>query len=143
MRRRSQAREIALKMLYQIDISGGTYQDAIEQISETVKDKKVSKFAKKLIRETLEHIDAIDGLIEKHALHWGLNRMAVIDRNIIRYATYELVYCDNIPPKVSLDEAIELAKKYGDDNSGKFVNGVLDKIARVECPHKLGSLDNA
>ncbi len=143
MRRRTQAREIALKVLYQIDISGDVYQDAIEHVSETVKDKKVLKFAKKLIQKTLENIDTIDSVIKKHVLNWGLDRMAIIDRNIIRYATYELMYCDNIPPKVSLDEAIELAKKYGDNNSGKFVNGVLDKIARVECPQKSGFLDES
>ena len=130
MRRRTQAREIALKVLYQIDISGDVYQDAIDHVSETVKDKKVLKFAKKLIQKTLEHIDTIDSVIEKHALHWDLDRMAVIDRNIIRYATYELIYCDNIPPKVSMDEAIELAKTFGSKNSGGFVNGILDRIRK-------------
>jgi len=143
MRRRTQAREIALKVLYQIDISGDVYQDAMEQISKTIKDERVLEFARKLIQKTLENIDTIDSLIKKYALNWDLDRMAIIDRNILRFAVYELVYCDNIPPKVSLDEAIELAKKYGDNTSGKFVNGILDKIARVECPQKSGSLDES
>ncbi|MDP8233736.1 MAG: transcription antitermination factor NusB [Candidatus Saelkia tenebricola] len=141
MRKRTQAREIALKVLYQIDISGGTHQDVKAEFFKPIEDQNVLQFAKELIYETLEKIETIDGLIEKHALHWGLDRMAMIDRNILRFATYELLYCDNIPPRVSLNEAIELAKKYGDQDSSKFVNGILDKITRLECPGKSAFLN--
>ena len=78
------------------------------------------------------HLEAIDAKISQYATNWQLKRMAVIDRNILRLGTYELLYADDIPPKVTINEAVELAKKYGDLESGKFVNGILDKIHKTE-----------
>ena len=92
----------------------------------------VKDFANDLVRGVCEHREAIDRLITRHATNWQLERMAVIDKNIIRCATYELLYRDDVPPKVSINEAIDIAKKYGDKYSGKFVNGVLDKISKTE-----------
>jgi transcription antitermination factor NusB len=136
MRKRTQARELALKVLYRIDISGEDYKEASSEILGEVKDEEIVEFANTLIEGTIENKERIDGIIEKYALNWELDRMAVIDRNILRFATYELLECDDIPPKVTINEAIELAKKYGDQESGRFVNGILDKIARNECPQK-------
>ncbi len=75
---------------------------------------------------------AIDEEISKYAANWELKRMAVVDRNVLRLATYEIIFCEDIPPKVSINEAIDIAKKFGGDDSGKFVNGVLDKINKTE-----------
>ncbi|MFT5170203.1 MAG: transcription antitermination factor NusB, partial [Candidatus Omnitrophota bacterium] len=74
----------------------------------------------------------IDDIIRKYAANWQLERMAVIDRNILRLGTFEIMFADEIPPKVTINEAVELAKKYGDSESGKFVNGILDKIHKEE-----------
>ena len=86
-----------------------------------------------LIGGVLKNLSDLDSLIKKYVKNWEIDRMAVIDRNILRMAVYEMLYQDDIPPNVSINEAIELAKKYGDIDSGKFVNGVLDKIKKTEC----------
>jgi N utilization substance protein B len=101
---------------------------SIEKADDDVKD-----FANSLVKGTYENLARIDGLISKYAEHWEIKRMAVIDRNILRMGIFELLYMDDIPPKVSINEAIELAKKYGDIDSGKFVNGILDKVKKEEC----------
>jgi transcription antitermination protein NusB len=85
-------------------------------------------FADKLIRGVLEHRPILDKSIEEHAQNWDLNRMAVVDRNILRMAIYEMLYRDDIPPVVSINEAVDVAKKYSTQDSGKFVNGILDKV---------------
>ncbi len=141
MRKRTKSREIALKALYRVDISKEPLSEFIEELLKKERDKDTRLFARELINKTLENIKAIDKLIKKYALNWQLERMAIIDRNILRLASYELLFCDSIPPKVSINEAIELAKKYGDQDSGKFVNGVLDKITHLEVSSKLDSLN--
>jgi len=93
---------------------------------------EVKAFTAKLIAGVADKSKVIDGLISKYATNWQLDRMAVIDRNVLRLATYELLFMDDIPPKVSINEAIDIAKKFGGDDSGKFVNGVLDKINKTE-----------
>ena len=85
-------------------------------------------FADPLIRGTLEHRDQLDAEIMKHAKNWDLHRMAVVDRNILRLAIYEMLHRDDIPPVVSINEAVDIAKKFSTDDSGKFVNGILDKV---------------
>jgi transcription antitermination factor NusB len=138
MRKRTRARECALKILYAIDITKEEPQECIENFwldnSET--ESQVKDFAETLVRGVYEKRSAIDKLISKYTTNWELERMAVIDRNILRFATYELLYTDDIPPKVAINEAIDVAKKYGDKDSGKFVNGVLDKIHKTEIKKK-------
>ena len=85
-------------------------------------------FADPLICGTLEHRDQLDAEIMKHAKNWDLHRMAVVDRNILRLAIYEMFHRDDIPPVVSINEAVDIAKKFSTDDSGKFVNGILDKV---------------
>lgn len=85
-------------------------------------------FAEPLIRGALEHRDEADGIIKKHAQNWDLHRMAAVDRNILRLAIYEMLYRDDIPPVVSINEAVDIAKKFSTQDSGKFVNGILDKV---------------
>lgn len=85
-------------------------------------------FAEPLIRGALEHRGKIDEEIKKHAQNWDLHRMAVVDRNILRLAIYEMLFRDDIPPVVSINEAVDIAKKFSTQDSGKFVNGLLDKV---------------
>lgn len=89
----------------------------------------VKAFTYSIVTETLKNLDKIDTLIIKAAQHWSLERMAVIDRNILRAATYELSFREDIPPSVAINEAIEIAKKYSTEDSASFINGILDRIA--------------
>jgi len=134
MRKRTKARELALKFLYQIDI---TKEDSSTVLSHFWQEhraaKPVKEFSAQIIQGTLANLPQIDSLISKYAQNWQLKRMAVIDRNILRLACCELLFLEEIPSKVSINEAVELAKKYGDVESSKFVNGILDKIHKAEC----------
>jgi transcription antitermination factor NusB len=133
MRKRTLARECALKILYAVEMTKDAPDECIERFWEG-QDKAegdVRSFANALVRGVCKHIERIDRLLSEHATNWELKRMAVIDKNILRFGAYELVFMDEIPPKVSINEAIEIAKKYGDKDSGKFVNGILDKISKI------------
>jgi len=136
MRKRTKARECALKILYAVDITRTAHADCIERfwMNATEEfDAQTRSFAEVLVNGVREQADFIDRVIARSAMNWDLNRMAVVDRNILRMATYELVFCKDVPPKVSINEAIDIAKKYGDKDSGKFVNGILDKINKTEA----------
>ena len=91
-------------------------------------DAQVKEFTGELVKGTVEHFKAIDEKIADYATNWQIKRMAVIDRNILRLSCYELLFREDIPPKVSINEAVDLAKKYSGPQAGKFVNGILDKI---------------
>ncbi len=141
MRRRTQAREYALKVLYQKDVTRTTVTDAAEKFwdAELSVHQESREFANRLISGVDHYLDALDGKISQYADNWQLKRMAIIDRNILRLGVFELQYAPDIPPKVTINEAVELAKKYGDTESSKFVNGILDKIHKTEISpeHKL------
>jgi len=94
----------------------------------TTEDTALRQFAERLIRGVLEHRDQLDEQIKTHAKNWDLHRMAVVDRNILRLGMYEMLYRDDIPPVVSINEAVDIAKKFSTEDSGKFVNGILDKV---------------
>ena len=94
----------------------------------TVEEAAVRLFSDPLIRGTLEFRDEADGVIKKHAKNWDLHRIAAVDRNILRLAIYEMLHRDDIPPVVSINEAVDIAKKFSTQDSGKFVNGILDKV---------------
>lgn len=134
MRKRTKAREHALKILYAVDITGDEPKDCIDNYWQTNEeaDTEVKTFANSLVLGAVNKGKEIDKMISKYATNWQLDRMAVIDRNILRLATYELLFADEIPPKVTINEAIDIAKRYGDNDSGKFVNGVLDKINKTK-----------
>lgn len=136
MRKRTFARECALKILYRIEISKESIEDSLKDFwskSADSADKESHDFAETLVKGTCENLAAIDAMISKHTDNWNISRMAVIDKNVMRMCAYEMLYRDDIPLNVSINEAIELAKKYGDVDSGKFVNGILDKIKKTEC----------
>ena len=134
MRKRSIARECALKILYQTEMTRRPYDKAADMFWEQEPDheKDVRDFAVPLVEGVYKNLAVIDAKISEYATNWQLNRMAVIDRNILRMGVYELKFADGIPPKVAINEAVELAKKYGDLESSKFVNGILDKIHKQE-----------
>ncbi len=131
MRRRSRAREVALKVLYQIDLTDG---DALQVLSDFWRaypeEKPVRDYATRLVRGVVENRLPLDRLLSTYAENWDIKRMAVIDRNILRIGEFELLYVKNVPPKVAINEAIEIAKRYGNRDSGGFVNGILDRVAR-------------
>ena len=136
MRKRTQARELALQLLYQLDLRGEeVVPDLLEHLA-SIQDAEVREFARGLVQGYRERAAEIDGRIEEVARNWQLRRMAVIDRNILRLATFELLYRDDVPPLVSINEAIELAKKYSTKNSGPFVNGILDNLRLRNPPKK-------
>ena len=129
MKKRTRSRELTLQFLYMLDLRGPEFLGEVEQfLREEEGDVSAREFALHLIRGTAENLDEINGIIRKVAQNWDIERMAVIDRNVLRMATYELVHCPDIPPKVSINEAIELGKRYSTQNSGGFINGVLDRI---------------
>jgi len=134
MRKRTLAREYALQILYQVEVNSEPLEETLSKFwdYESKPAEDVRKFSEDLVSGVLKHRDSIDGVIEKYADNWNLNRMAIIDRNIMRFATYELLYLTDIPPKVTINEAVNIAKKYSQEESGKFVNGVLDKISHSE-----------
>lgn len=134
MRKRTKARECALQILYQVDIRKDPPEKLIAEFWETEEvESEVKDFAEALVKGAVANTRKIDEMISKYASNWKLSRMAVIDRNVLRLATYELLFCEDIPPKVSINEAVDLAKKFGDIESGKFVNGILDRINKEEA----------
>jgi N utilization substance protein B len=134
MRKRTQARELALQVLYQLEINPSGVDAMLAALWEqnAHAGSEVRGFTEALVRGTLDHLEEINAVVEKYADNWQIRRMAVIDRNILRFATFELLFCGDIPVKVSINEAVNIAKKFSQEDSGKFVNGILDKIAHSE-----------
>jgi N utilization substance protein B len=138
---RRRAREFALQALYTADVSGVTVQDAMNGLwaglvdGEGVDDQRPAEseeveFAQRMALGVVSRKEEIDGLIEQCSTNWRLARMPVVDRNILRVAAFELLGCDDIPPTVSINEAVELAKRFGTAESRAFVNGIVDRLAR-------------
>ncbi len=132
MSTRRQAREAALQMLYQIEMSGSGLPEITEEFwsGQKIDDAKSRAFVEQLVKGVLKEKEAIDECIAKHATHWKLGRMPVVDKNVLRLAVFELKESSEIPLKVILNEAIEVAKKFGAEESSTFINGVLDKVAK-------------
>jgi N utilization substance protein B len=144
MGKRRMAREMATQMLYQAELGGTSggevvaHFDAAEYLVGAPGDFPARKhlvqeafdYARRLVLETLAHCEEIDALIRSQADNWRLERMPAVDRNILRLAVYEMLYQHDIPDLVVVDEAIELAKKFGSEQSGRFINGLLDGLMR-------------
>lgn len=154
MGRRREARERAVQFLFQNDLNplddvqgalehfwesqraaalaedkgAATWGQPIEMPPVTTEEAAVRLFAEPLIRGTLEHREELDEIITKHTRNWELHRIAAVDRNILRLAIYEMLHREDIPPVVSINEAVDIAKKFSTQESGKFVNGILDKV---------------
>lgn len=129
--KRRYGREIALKVLYQKDITSLLIHDILEK-TYAYEDipEDIREFSRKIVLGTVEHWEDINKNIEKYAENWTIERIAVVDVNILRIALYELIYEAETPARVILNEAIEIAKKYGDTKSYQFINGILDKASR-------------
>ena len=136
--KRRRAREYALQVLFQLDVTNNEFTDEVlKNFWKNIKeDDDVKEFANAIVIGTRENIDSIDKIIKKTAEHWAINRIAVVDRNILRAATYELLYRSDIPPSVVMNEAIEIAKKFSTEDSASFINGILDKIQKSKILSK-------
>ncbi len=127
---RHQGRELALKALYQIDIRGGASREDLALLFESfAADERARKFATQLIEGVQRERAALDQHLAGALEHWTIRRLSRVDHNILRIALYEMLWMEDIPLRVTIDEAIELAKRYGDQESPRFVNGVLDELA--------------
>jgi transcription antitermination factor NusB len=132
MKRREQARQIALQALYQLDVrKEDVGSDIVDFLRESTQEPEVYFFARRLVEGAWGWRIEADRLISEAAENWRLERMATLDRNILRLAAYEISQCPDIPPRVAIDQAIELAKRFSAAESGGFVNGILDRILRL------------
>jgi N utilization substance protein B len=136
MGKRRQARELALRILYELELKSeddpGAGPSELWR-RQAVRDD-VRTFAESLVRGTRAHQTKIDELITRFAEHWELDRMAVVDRNLLRLGIYELLWGGDVPPKVVINEALEVARKYSTEESTRFLNGLLDRVRRELCP---------
>jgi N utilization substance protein B len=136
MGRRRKAREVALQFLYQLDLQGEddpTPHAPDFWIRHPV-DDETRVFADALVRGTKRHQVKADELLRQYVEHWDLERMAVVDRNLLRLAVYEMLWSGDVPSKVAINEAMEIAKKFGTGDSSRFINGVLDRIRKELRP---------
>ncbi len=128
---RRKARELALQMLYQHDLSGNSPETIVTTFEDLQKSKpNTREFAMKIFQGTIDNLGKIDDMITQQADNWRLSRMAVVDRNIIRMSIYEFLHEQDTPKLVIIDEAIEIAKKFGTQKSSQFINGILDGILK-------------
>jgi transcription antitermination protein NusB len=133
MTRRSRAREVALQLLFQRDLNKGVDRAALERfVRDRLRDDSLMPFCLGLYDGVAAHQTDIDRRLSETAENWRLVRMAVVDRNVLRLGAYELLHTPDTPPNVALDEAIELARRYGSADSPAFVNGVLDRLTRKD-----------
>jgi N utilization substance protein B len=128
---RSRCRELALQILYQAEFVGHREGETARFWRHFHQGSKVPAYLQNLVDGVAAHQAELDGLIKKYSEHWRLERMVAVDRNLLRLAVYELLYHPEIPPKVVINEAVELAKRYGPELSGAFVNGLLDQIRQA------------
>ena len=130
---RRRAREQALQLLYQIDSSSGDLEGALKLFwEEASPEDEGVRFTSSVVRGVAEHRASLDAIIEEHSINWKLHRMPCVDRNILRIAVFEFLHCEDIPPMVSINEAIEMGKRFSTGESGAFINGILDKISKNE-----------
>ncbi len=138
---RSLGREMAFQVLYGLNFSHKdmegmelaefSYENFFSSPNKGGKKERAHRFARELIRGTLENIDTLDEIIERFSTNWKIERIARIELTILRLSIYEMLWRDDVPLKVAMDEGIELAKKFGDTNSRKFVNGILDAVGKA------------
>ena len=129
---RRKSRELALEALYRFDLMKDPINDILADIKHRDFSAEIFAFMQKIVKKTVDNIDYIDELITSVTINWRLERMTYIDKNILRLGIAEILYFPEIPPKVSMNEYIDIAKKFSTDEAGKFVNGILDKIAKGE-----------
>lgn len=129
MGNRRRSREIALQVLYQMEMAKTPHREALDLYYESFEASPDARpFTERLVEGVVLHREEIDQLIASASEHWRLERMSIIDRNILRLALFEMLHCSDIPPKVSINEAVELGKSFGTPDSGAFINGILDQL---------------
>ena len=122
-----------MQALFCMDMLRNESEELLERLSEMLKlAPDIQRFYMTLIKGVIENKSRIDRLIERFSSNWKISRMGCVDRNILRIAAYELLYCNDIPPKVSINEAVDIGKLYGTEESGSFINGILDGIYQQE-----------
>jgi N utilization substance protein B len=138
--KRTKARERAVQALYQIDVAATDLDEALSRFWKSFEpvEREVMDLAEGLVRGVARHRREIDEAIEAVSTNWRIDRMARVDRNVLRLAVHELLHRPDVPVKVVLNEAIELGKKFGSESSGAFINGVLDKVAAGLPPARRG-----
>jgi len=136
MQERSRARRQALQILYQRDITGESVATILADRSYSIEDGEPDEFCRQLVTSVESRLDELDATIGEVSENWSVSRMPLVDRNILRLATFEIEHSDDVPASVSINEAVELAKVYGGEDSSKFVNGVLGRIAENDVGHK-------
>ncbi|MBM3332491.1 transcription antitermination factor NusB [candidate division WOR-3 bacterium] len=135
MTNRRLARESALEVLYRLDLVGDEPENTISEILlRKNPSDEAETYLRRLVDAALGRQQETDAVLRRHLTRWRLERLTVLDRAILRLAAAEILYFDDVPPKVSINEAVEIAKKYGDDEAGKFVNGVLDGVFQESDP---------
>ena len=127
---RRKSREYALQMLYQYDVSHQSAGLSDGFWADNEAPENIMEFSNILVDGVIKNLDKIDDKISLSASNWSIERMAVVDRNILRMSVFELFYITDIPVKVTINEAIEIAKRFGEEESGSFVNGILDRIVK-------------
>lgn len=134
MGKRREGREAAVQYLYQLDLNTRDFTARAEDFWKLQKDEdgreidpSTRAYAEQLVAGVIQHIAELDGVIEKYASNYKLERIAAVDRNILRLALYEMFHCTDVPPVVAINEGIEIAKRFGSEESGRFVNGILDR----------------
>jgi len=126
---RRKSRELAMQALFCMDMLKNESGELMEQLADMLKlAPDIHRFYMTLIKGVIENKSGIDELIERFSSNWKISRMGCVDRNILRIAAYELLYCEDIPPKVTINEAVDIGKLYGTEESGAFINGILDGI---------------
>jgi len=126
---RRQARELAMQALFYMDMRNNTSVEMLARFCGNFSpSKKAQPFFRRLVNGVLETGGELDTLIERFSKNWDITRMSCVDRNVMRIAVFELLYCDDIPSKVSINEAIDIGKKFGTEESGAFINGIMDSI---------------
>jgi len=132
MASRRKSRELALQMLFQWEVGAHSPGQVLAGFLSSQKaDAEVKEFARRLFEGTVANVNSIDPLLRRHAEHWKLERMAAVDRNVLRLALYELIHEPDVPPAVVINEALELARRFSAADSVEFVNGVLDAVRKV------------
>ncbi len=132
MNPRRRSRELALQALFQLDVQGDAFESEIEPfLIDSSDDREVREFARRLIYGAREQRGQIDALLNRLTERWSVDRMAIADRNILRMGIYQLAHCPDIPPRVAINEAIELGKRYSTAESSQFINGLLDAALRA------------
>ncbi len=135
MGKRRLSRELVIQFLYLIEMNEGKIPDQLKLFWENHSAAEdVQSFSEDILQDIFDHKEAIDARLEKYSDNWTLSRMAVIDRNLLRMAASEILYSKTVPPKVAIDEAVEIAKRFGSEDSPNFINGILDRILKEMNP---------